>query len=46
MPGVPVKTPRLRRYAKRAGIVVVALIALDLVVGTAALALGWDMLKR
>ena len=36
----------LRRYAKRAGIVVVALIALDLVVGTAALALGWDMLKR
>ena len=36
----------LRRYARRAGIVVIALIALDLIVGTAAVALGWDMLKR
>ena len=37
---------RVRRYARRAGIVVIALIALDLIVGTAAVALGWDMLKR
>ena len=40
------KAPRFRKYAKRAGVVVLALIALDLVVGTAAVALGWEVLKR
>ena len=38
--------PRLRRYARRAGIVVVALLVLDVAAGTAALALGWEVLKR
>jgi hypothetical protein len=41
-----VKAPRLGRYAKRAGLLVVALLALDFVVGTAAVALGWEVLKR
>lgn len=43
---MPVTKPKLRRFAKRAGVVVLALIALDLVVGTAAVALGWEVLKR
>ena len=41
-----VRVRPFRKYAKRAGLVVVALLALDLVVGTAAVALGWEVLKR
>ena len=37
---------RLRRYARRAGFAVVALLVLDFAVGTAAVALGWEVLKR
>ena len=40
------KTPSFRKYAKRAGVVVVALLALDFIVGTAAVALGVDLLRR
>jgi hypothetical protein len=43
--GVPVKR-RLGKYAKRAGLVVLALIALDLAAGAAALALGATWRKR
>ena len=39
------KTPRLRKYARRAGILVVALLALDFAVGTAAVAFGWHTLR-
>ena len=40
------KAPKLRKYARRAGVVVVALIALDFVVGTAAVALGWRVMGQ
>lgn len=40
------KRPNFRKYAKRAGIVVLGLIVLDLIAGAAALALGAGMLKR
>ena len=40
------KARPLRKYARRAGIVVLALLALDIIVGTAAVALGVDLLKR
>jgi hypothetical protein len=43
---MPVKTPSLKRYAKRAGLIMLALIALDLAAGAAAVVLGLGMLKR
>jgi hypothetical protein len=47
MPGVPVKRAfSLRKYAKRAGLIVFALVALDLVAGVATVALGSEFLKR
>jgi len=42
---VPVISPRTRTFAKRAGIIVLGLIALDLAAGAAAVVLGWRMLK-
>jgi hypothetical protein len=36
----------LKKYAKRAGLVVLALVALDLVAGVATVALGAGFLKR
>jgi len=36
----------LRKFAKRAGTVVLGLIILDLLATTATLALGWGILKR
>jgi uncharacterized protein (DUF697 family) len=35
-----------RKFAKRAGTVVVGLIALDMVATLATIALGWGMFKR
>ena len=40
------KRPSFRKYAKRAGIVVLALIALDFAAGAAAMVLGMEYLKR
>jgi hypothetical protein len=40
------KRPNIRKYAKRAGIVVLALIALDIAAGAAAVVLGAEWLKR
>jgi hypothetical protein len=42
----PVKRAKLGRFARRAGLIVVALIVLDLAAGAAALALGAEWLKR
>ena len=36
----------VRKFAKRAGIVVLALVALDLAAGAAAVVLGVEFLKR
>jgi hypothetical protein len=36
----------VRKFAKRAGLVVVALIALDLIATTATLALGLEIFKK
>ena len=41
-----VKRPNLRKFAKRAGIVILALIALDFAAGAAAMVLGMEYLKR
>jgi len=35
-----------RKYAKRAGIVVLGLVALDLIATAATAAIGWELLKR
>ena len=43
---MPVISPRTRRFAKRAGLIVLGLVALDLAAGAAAVALGWGLLKR
>jgi hypothetical protein len=37
---------RSRRFARRAGTVVLGLVALDLVATVATLAFGWGMFKR
>ena len=37
---------RLKKFAKRAGIVVLALVALDFAAGAAAMMLGMEYLKR
>jgi hypothetical protein len=39
-------SPRTRTFAKRAGLIVLGLIALDLAAGAAAVVLGLGMLKR
>jgi len=36
----------VRRFAKRAGTIVLGLVALDLVATVATIALGWGILKR
>ena len=38
--------PRLTRFAKRAGTVVLVLVALDLIATAATAAIGWELLKR
>jgi len=39
-------SPRLTRFAKRAGTVVLVLVALDLIATAATAAIGWELLKR
>ena len=39
-------TPRLKLYAKRAGLVFLGLVALDLIATTATAAIGWELLRR
>ena len=39
-------TPRIKRYARRAGAVLLVLVALDLVATAATAAIGWELLKR
>ena len=39
-------SPRTRTFARRAGTVVLALIALDLIATAATAAIGWELLKR
>ena len=39
-------SPRLKRFAKRAGFIVLGLIALDLIATAATAAIGWELLKR
>ena len=41
-----VKTLTLRRFAKRAGTVVLVLIALDLAAAAATAAFGWELLRK
>ncbi len=44
--GNPMKRPNLRKYAKRAGLIVLALVALDLAASAAAMVFGMEYLKR
>jgi len=39
-------SPRLKRYAKRAGFILLGLVALDLIATAATAAIGWELLKR
>ena len=39
-------SPRIRTYAKRAGAVLLVLVALDLIATAATAAIGWELLKR
>jgi hypothetical protein len=43
---VPIISDRTRKFAKRAGVVILGLIALDLAAGAAAVVLGLTVLKR
>jgi hypothetical protein len=43
---MPVSRDRLRKYGKRAGLIVLALIALDLAAGAAAMVFGMEYLRR
>ena len=43
---MPVKHPKLRKFAKRAGLIVLALVALDIAAGAAAVVLGAEFLRR
>jgi hypothetical protein len=43
---MPVISKRTRKFAKRAGLVILGLVALDLAAGAAAVALGWGLLRR
>jgi hypothetical protein len=40
------KRVTLKKYAKRAGLIVLALVALDLAAGAAAMVFGMEYLKR
>jgi len=43
---MPMISDRTRKFAKRAGLVVLGLVALDLAAGAAAVVLGLTVLKR
>ena len=43
---MPIISDRTRKFAKRAGVVILGLIALDLAAGAAAVVLGLTVLKR
>ena len=43
---MPIGRDKLRKYGRRAGLVVLALVALDLAAGAAAVVLGVEWLKR
>ena len=43
---MPIGRDKLRKYGKRAGLIVLALVALDLAAGAAAVVLGVELLKR
>ena len=43
---MPINRKKLRKYGKRAGLIFLGLIALDLAAGAAAVALGVQFLKR
>jgi hypothetical protein len=43
---VPISRDKLRKYGKRAGLIILGLIALDLAAGAAAVVLGVEFLKR
>jgi len=40
------RSDRFRKFAKRAGTIMLGLLALDMVATLATLALGWGMFKR
>jgi len=44
-PATSGKASRLRKYAKRAGMVAATLVALDLVATVVTLALGWSVIQ-
>ena len=39
-------SPRTHRFAKRAGLVVLGIVALDLIATAATAAIGWELLRR
>jgi len=39
-------SPRLKLFAKRAGLIIFGLVALDLLATAATAAIGWELLKR
>lgn len=43
---MPIISDRTRKFAKRAGVVILGLVALDLAAGAAAVVLGLTVLKR
>ena len=43
---MPIGRDKLRKYGRRAGLVVLALIALDLAAGAAAVVLGAEFFRR
>jgi len=43
---MPISRDKLRKYGKRAGLIVLALVALDLAAGAAAVVLGAEWLRR
>jgi hypothetical protein len=43
---MPIGRDKLRKYGRRAGIILIALVALDLAAGAAAVVLGGEFLKR
>jgi hypothetical protein len=43
---MPIGRDRLRKYGKRAGLIALAFIALDLAAGAAAVVLGAEFLKK
>ena len=43
---MPVTRPRLGKYTRRAGLIILGIIALDLAAGAAAVVFGAEWLKR